>query len=114
MTSNGASPATGAPAFDTTCPPTFTAPARIRERARALEAEQRRIRRLRARRVLSRRFAELAGLAFDVEDIVDDLKCQSEIGGVAIDGAEGFVKCAGHDRTAHSRCANQRTCLASV
>src|SRR5436309_11818157 len=64
----------------------------VREVARALEAEKRRIRRLRARRVLSRRFAELAGLAFDVEDIVDDLKCQAEIGGVAIDGAEGFVK----------------------
>ncbi len=50
-------------------------------RARAVEAEERGIGRLVAGRVLAGRLAELVGAALDVENVVDDLKRQADLGG---------------------------------
>ena len=62
------------------------------ERARALEPEQRRIGRLRRRGVLAGGLAERsAASAFDVEDVVDDLKREADLGGVAIDRRDHVV-----------------------
>ena len=52
-----------------------------RERTGAIEAEQRRVGRLPAGGVLARGLAERRGIALDVEDVVDDLKREAEVGG---------------------------------
>jgi hypothetical protein len=47
----------------------------------AVDAEQRRVGRLVGGGVLPRRLAELMRRAFDVEDVVDDLEHEAEVGG---------------------------------
>ena len=54
----------------------------------ALDAEQRGVGRLRPGRVLAGRLSELLGAAFDVEDVVDDLERQPDLGRVPIDGRD--------------------------
>ena len=57
-----------------------------RHAARCLEAVQRRAGRLSRGGILTRRLTEYRSLTLDVENIVDDLKRQAELGGSAVDG----------------------------
>ncbi len=66
------------------------------------------------RRILAGGLAQLAASAFDVEDVVDDLKREADLGGIAVDGRHRRVVAAGHDRAAHRRRADQRAGLPRV
>ena len=85
-----------------------------RECPRAVESEERRVGRLRPRSVLAGALAERGRIAFDVEDVVDDLKRKADLGRIAIHGGDKIVGRASHDRAAHSGGANQRAGLARV
>ena len=54
---------------------------------------------------------QLAGAALDVEDVVDDLKRQAELGRVLRDRVDRVLVAAAHDGAAHGRGANQRAGL---
>src|SRR5580765_6187088 len=49
-----------------------------RERAGAVEAEQRRVGRFRGGGVLARRLAERRRITFDIEDVIDDLEGEAD------------------------------------
>jgi len=55
--------------------------AAVGERARLVQPEQRRVRRLAGGRVLARGLAERRRRALDVEDVVDDLEQQPQLPG---------------------------------
>src|SRR5579862_7263079 len=78
------------------------------ERARLLEAEQSGVGRLGAGGVLAGGLPELRGAAFDVEDVVDDLKAETEIGGVPVHRLDERGVGAGHHGAAGSGGADER------
>src|SRR4029079_13732691 len=55
------------------------------QRTRAIEAEQRRIRRLVARGVFACRLAERRGIALHVQDIVDDLESETDVARILVE-----------------------------
>ena len=79
---------------------------------RRVEAVERRIGRLAGGRVLAGGLAELRRRAFDVEDVVDDLEGEAELGGVASIASSCVVGRAGHDRAgrAPTRGSARRSC----
>ena len=62
-----------------------------RQRARSIETEQRRIGRLGAGGVLAGGLAELGRAALDVEDVIDNLEGEADIGGESVDGAAPYL-----------------------
>ena len=78
--------------FDEPCILTSTSRARVGafggQLPGARHAEQRGVGRLRARRVFAGGLSQLLRAAFDVEDVVDDLKRQPDLGAVPIDGRD--------------------------
>ena len=77
-----------------------------RQPARTLQAKERGIRRFGVGGVLAGRLAERRGVAFDVEDVVDDLKREPKVRRVPIDRGDERFSPASHDGAADGRRTN--------
>ena len=89
--------------------------ARSREPPRFFEAVDRRIGGLAGRGILAGGLAEIRRRAFDVEDVVDDLKREADALAVGVDRRRSSASSgAGHDRAGDGRCPDQGAGLARV
>src|ERR1700674_305730 len=85
-----------------------------RESSGPLDAEDRRVAWLPARRVLARALAERRRVALDVEHVVDDLKREPELGRVLPDRGQQLVVGSSHDGAALGGRGDQGAGLSTV